>query len=110
MRRLTDPLPARQSQMVTTSMNSESNSLFQEQLGVGLALSGGELPISCPNLLVLAPKPLLGPQQQITPSFVRWGLVIPDLPYHCLFLDFLSHRCAIAWNPLSTSPFPGEGG
>ena len=96
--------------IVTTSMNSESNSLFQEQLGVGLALSGGELPISCPNLLVLAPKPLLGPQQQITPSFVRWDLVIPDLPYHCLFLDSLSHRCAISWRPLSISPFPGEEG
>ena len=60
MRRLTDPLPARQSQMVTTSMNSESNSLFQEQLGVGLALSRGELPISCPNPLVLAPNPFWG--------------------------------------------------
>jgi len=46
--------------MVTTSMNSESNSLFQEQLGVRLPLSGGELPISCPNPLVLAPNPFWG--------------------------------------------------
>ena len=73
MRRLTDPLPARQSQMVTTSMNSESNSLFQEQLGVGLALSGGELgPISCPYLLLLPQTPFWASQHSLSPSFVRW--------------------------------------
>ena len=60
MRRLTDPLPARQSQMVTTSVDSESNSLCQEELGVRLPLSDGELPLCCPNPQVLAPKSFWG--------------------------------------------------
>ena len=60
VRRLTDPLPARQSQMVTTSMNSESNSLFQEELGVRPHLSDGELTLCCPNPQVLAPKTFWG--------------------------------------------------
>ena len=60
MRRLTDPLPARQSQMVTTSVDSESNSLCQEELGVRLPPSDGELPLCCPNPQVLAPKTFWG--------------------------------------------------
>ena len=60
MRRLTDPLPARQSQMVTTSVDSESNSLCQEELGVRLPPSDGELPLCCPNPQVLAPKSIWG--------------------------------------------------
>ena len=44
--------------IVTSSMNSAPNSLFQEQLGVDLALPGGELgPISCPYLLLLPQTP-----------------------------------------------------
>ena len=57
VRRLTDPLPAHQSQMVTTSVDSEPNSLCQEELGVRLLLSDGELPLCCPPPQVLAPKP-----------------------------------------------------
>ena len=60
VRRLTDPLPARHSQMVTTSMDSESNSLCQEELDVRPRLSDGELPLCCPNPQVLAPKSIWG--------------------------------------------------
>ena len=110
MRYLTDSLPACQGQSITSSMNSDPNSLFQEQLGVGLALSGGELPISCPNLLVLAPNPFWGLNNSRITIICPLDLVIPDLPYYCLFLDSLSHRCAISLHPLSLSPFPGEKG
>ena len=57
VRRLTDPLPAHQSQMVTTSVDSEPNSLCQEELDVRLLLSDGELPLCCPPPQILAPKP-----------------------------------------------------
>ena len=60
VRRLTDPLPVHQSQMVTTSADSKSNSLCQEELGVRLPPSDGELPLCCPNPQVLAPKTFWG--------------------------------------------------
>ena len=56
------------------------------------------------------PKPLLGPHNSRITIICPLDLVIPDLPYYCLFLDSLSHRCAISLHPLSLSPFPGEKG
>jgi len=60
VRRLTDPLPVHQSQMVTNSSDSKSNSLCQEELDVGLLLSDGELPLCCPHPQVLAPETFWG--------------------------------------------------
>ena len=96
--------------IVTSSMNSAPNSLFQEQLGVGLALSGGELgPISCPNLLFLPQTPF-GASQQSYHHHLSVGSGNPRSPLLLSIFGFSFTQMCYLLAPIVALPLPGGEG
>jgi len=108
VRRLTDPLPVHQSQMVTNSSDSKSNSLCQEELDVGLLLSDGELPS-------VAPIPRSVPQKPFGASSANSTVVCPlwsgnSRSFIIVYFWVSFHTDAISPRPIVDLPLPGGGG